>query len=296
MGSIRRHCALVACLALLYLALLFPFVHYMKNRPVVERLGTLPTVETLKFISADQKLIIGSSLVMKVIIYFGGLAELEKNKIIVPPDYPAMSRMLHTAVKLDPYNIDAYYFSQAFLTWDAHQFKVANDLLIEGMKYRTWDWSLPFYVGFNSYYFLKDYGLAARYYQKAAELSGSELFANLAGRFMQETGRTDHAIAYLQVMLKGTINPVVKRSFQLRLAAFRAVAQIERARDAFKAQFNRLPLSVNELLATGFLSTMPIDPYGGAFFIEPGGRVSTTSKFAEKLGGKTIKEGAEGKR
>src|SRR6185369_10413832 len=208
MEGLKRHSALLACLALFYLALLFPFVRYMKNRPVVERLGSLPTVETLKFISADQKLFIGSSLVMKVIIYFGGLAELEKNRIIIPPDYAAMSRMLHAAVKLDPYNIDAYYFSQAFLTWDAHQFKVANNLLIEGMKYRTWDWSLPFYVGFNSYYFLKDYDLAAQYYRKAAELSGSELHASLAGRFMQEAGRTDHAIAYLELMLKGTINPV----------------------------------------------------------------------------------------
>jgi tetratricopeptide (TPR) repeat protein len=280
MGSIKRHAALLACLSLLYLLLLFPFVHYMNSRPVVERLGVLPNVATLRFVSADQKLFLGSSLVMKVIIYFGGLMELSKNKVVVPPDYPSMSRMLHAAVKLDPYNTDAYYFSQAFLTWDARQFQLANNLLIEGMKYRTWDWSLPFYVGFNSYFFLKDYALAAHYYQKAAELSGSDLHANLAGRFMQESGRTEHAIAYLEIMLKGTINPVVKRSFQLRLGAFRGVAQIEKARDAFRAGKGRQPFSVEELRDTGFLSEVPRDPYGGSFVIEPDGRVTTTSKFA----------------
>src|ERR1035437_4961022 len=51
------------------------------------------------------------------------------------------------------------------------------------MKYRTWDWQLPFFAGFNSAFFLKDYAAAARYYQRAGELSGSDLSRLLAGRY-----------------------------------------------------------------------------------------------------------------
>jgi hypothetical protein len=114
-------------------------------------------------------------------MYFGGLIEKSENQFTVPPDYMAMSRLLHGSVKLDPYNMDAYYFAQSFLTWDVHQFQLANKLLDYGMSYRTWDWYLPFFAGFNSAFFLKDYATAAKYYKRAGELSGSDLSRLLAG-------------------------------------------------------------------------------------------------------------------
>lgn len=286
MAGVRRHITLLVTLCALYAAIILPFTRYMKAKPFVEKLGTLPKVEVLNFMSADQKLLVGSSLVMKVIIYFGGLSELAKNRIIIPPDYPAMSRTIHAAVKLDPYNIDAYYFAQAFLTWDARQFTVANDLLREGMKYRTWDWYLPFFIGFNYAYFLHDYKSAAEYYQKAGELSGQELHINLAGRYLQEAGQTDHAIAYLSLMAKGARSPLAKRSFMTRLDAFKAVRQIEAARDVFREKQGKMPASVQELVDGGFLAKVPLDPYGGVFFIAPNGGVGTTSRFAFKGQGK----------
>jgi hypothetical protein len=280
MGGVKRHLALLLCLVMLYSSIIWPFTSYMKNRPFVEKLGTLPNVATLKFMAADQKLLVGSSLVMKVIIYFGGLAELAKNRITIPPDFPAMSRTIHAAVKLDPYNIDAYYFAQAFLTWDARQFTIANDLLREGMKYRTWDWYLPFFVGFNNAFFLKDFKSAAFYYQKAGELSGQELHISLAGRYLQEAGQTDHAIAYLAVMAQGARNPLARKTFETRMKAFKQVKRIELARDEFFKNNSRLPLSVRELVKKGYLAKTPVDPYGGTFYLEHGGKVATTSKFA----------------
>lgn len=282
MNGVKRHIALLVCLCALYASIIVPFTRYMRSKPFAEKLGTLPTVATLKFMSADQKLFVGSSLVMKVIIYFGGLAELAKNRIIIPPDYPAMSRTIHAAVKLDPYNIDAYYFAQAFLTWDARQFAIANDLLREGMKYRTWDWYLPFFIGFNYAFFLKDFNSAAQYYRMAGELSGQDLHISLAGRYMQEAGQTEHAIAYLTVMAKGARTPVARKTFETRLIAFKEVKRIELARDAFREKHGSLPSSVRELIESGYLAEKPVDPYGGEFFIAEDGKVGTTSKFAYK--------------
>jgi tetratricopeptide (TPR) repeat protein len=110
--------------------------------------------------------------------------------------------MIHGAVQLDPYNMDAYYFGQAILVWDVGKVELANELLDYGMRFRTWDWYLPFFAGFNQAYFLKDYTKAARYYDRAGELSGSDLFKNLAGRYLQESGKTDLALAYLSAMEK----------------------------------------------------------------------------------------------
>ena len=265
---------------LLYGVLITPFTAYLKDKPFVEKIGYVPSVVVLKSIAVDQKELVGASLVLKVLMYFGGLISKSENQFNIPPDYKNMSRLLHGAVKLDPYNMDAYYFAQSFLTWDAKQYKLANQLLDYGMEFRTWDWYLPFFAGFNSVYFLKDYAAAAKYYQRAGELSGSDLNKLLAGRYMQESGQTDLAITYLSAMLKGENNPALKKNYQIRLTAFRETRRIEEARDRYLKTQGTMPSTVEQLVSGRYLSPHPRDPYGGQFYLEVNGKVSTTSKYA----------------
>jgi tetratricopeptide (TPR) repeat protein len=213
-------------------------------------------------------------------MYFGGLFDAADNQFTVPPDYMSMSRLLHGAVKLDPYNMDAYYFAQSFLTWDVKQYKIANDLLDYGMKYRTWDWYLPFLAGFNSAFFLKDYSAAAEYYKRSAELTGSDLSRLLAGRYMQESGQTELAISYLSAMLKGENNPALKKNYQLRLTAFREARRIEVARESYREVRGAVPSTIDQLISERFLNPPPRDPYGGQFYLYADGKVATTSKYA----------------
>lgn len=272
--------ALLVCL-LGYGLVLGPFTRSMKTKPVEEKLGYLPSIEVLRSMAADHRELLGAFLVMKVVVYFGGIVEKQQSKVIVePPDYRKMSAILHGAVRLDPYNMDAYYFAQAFLTWDVKQYQLANALLDYGMQYRTWDWYLPFFAGFNSAYFLKEYAAAARYYQRAGELSGSDLSRLLAGRYLQESGQTELAIAYLTAMERGEKNRVLKQTFHTRLRAFREVRRTEVARDRYREATGRAPLSVEQLHREGYLDPLPRDPYGGRFYLEPSGKVTTTSRFA----------------
>lgn len=265
----------------LYGILIIPFTNYMRNKPYVEKLGYVPSsVTALKSIAVDQKELLAASLVLKVLMYFGDLVEKANNKVIIPPDFMTMSRLLHCAVKLDPYNMDAYYFAQSFLTWDAKQFKLANDLLDYGMQYRTWDWYLPFFAGFNSAYFMQDYSKAAEYFKQAGDLSGHGLLKSLAGRYMQESGQTDLAIGYLSTMEKGENNPALKKNYQLRLTAFREARRIELARDGYKEIHGMMPTTVEQLVSAGLLYPTPKDPYGGQFYLDADGKVATTSKYA----------------
>jgi hypothetical protein len=263
-----------------YLSAVFALADYMKQKPFVEKLGYIPTINTMKVMAADHKEFLGASLLLKVLFYYGGLVEKAENKLEIPADYPAMSRTIHAALRLDPYNMDGYYFAQAILTWDSGKPDLANSLLEYGMKYRDWDWYLPFYAGFNYAYFLKDYANAAKHYRRAAELSGQELFMNLAGRYMHESGRTDMAIAYLDSMEKSARQDAIKKNLSVRKTAFIGSRRIEKARDAFRERVGRLPGSLDELVSSGYLDKMPKDPYGGSFFISPDGRISSTSGFS----------------
>jgi len=287
MTDIRRPLALLLAALATYALLLGPFTDYMKHKPIEEKLGYLPATNVLKYCSADHREFVAASLVMKVVMYFGGMTEKQAaNAINLSPDYRGMSRILHTAVQLNPYNLDAYYFAQSFLSWEVKQYKVANDLLDYGMKYRTWDWYLPFFAGFNSAYFLKDYPKAATYYKRAGELSGSDLYKRLAGRYLQVSGQTELAIVYLSAMEKGERNPAVKKNYQVRLEAFKQVRRIEMARNNFLKSGAKLPFTLDDLVRAGMLGSVPVDPYGGEFYLEPDGRVATTSKFAYYAGSK----------
>ena len=275
-----RKYALLLVLLLSYLAIISSFTTYIKNKPFVEKIGYTPDPGVLKLLSADQYRFVAASMLMKVISYFGSLVEPAQNRVSIQPEYAPMQQMIESAVQLDPYNIDAYYFAQAIMVWDARQVRATNRLLEYGMRYRTWDFYLPYFAGFNYAYFLKDYANAAKYYKRVAELTGDNLIINLTGRYMYESGRTDQAILYLSLMVKSSSNEAVKKSLQTRLLAFQGVKSIEQAADHFAGKYHRRSRSLEELVRKGYLKEFPIDPYGGMFYIDLMGKVRSTSKFA----------------
>jgi tetratricopeptide (TPR) repeat protein len=279
-AGVGKLCILLPLLLAAYLVVVFALADHMKSKPFLEKLGYIPSVSTMKVLAADQKQFVGSSLMLKVLMYYGGLVDKGKGSLDIPADYPAMSRTIDAALKLDPFNMDGYYFAQATLTWDVGRADIVNGFLEYGMKYRTWDWTLPFYAGFNYAYFLKDYEKAAQHYRTAAAISGNDMFMNLAGRYMQRSGKTEMAIAYLGMMAKSVRQDSLKKSLETRRSAFLEVLKIEKARDAYLQQKGRLPGSVEDLLRAGLLRAIPRDPYGGTFFLQQDGSVSSTSGFS----------------
>ncbi|MHC1696718.1 MAG: hypothetical protein AB9919_01375 [Geobacteraceae bacterium] len=272
-----------------YVLILPPFTTYLKQRPVVQKMGYLPEAKVLKFMVADHRNLVAEWAVLKVLFYYGGLMEggNETQLFSVPPEYYSMFMTLQTALRLDPYNMDAYYFAQAAFTWDVGRVKEVNNMLDYGMRHRMWDYQLPFYAGFNAAYFLKDFAVAAEYMKKAAQLSGDPLFTNLAGRFFYESGREDLGIIFIKSMKKGARDRKVRRLLQMRIQALEAVHVIRTAVKSFTTQYGRLPETVDELVQKGLLACVPVDPYGGKFFVSSDGSVESTSKLALGLRART---------
>ncbi|TYO99945.1 hypothetical protein EDC39_101105 [Geothermobacter ehrlichii] len=264
----------------IYAALLLPLKQYMDTRPVAVKLGYLPEGTVLRYTVGDQKPLVAEMAVLKVLFYFGSLIEQWQNRVVIPPEYYNMYRMIETAIRLDPYNMDAYYFAQAAFTWEVGHARDVNRLLAYGMKYRTWDWYLPFFRAFNAAYFLKDYRTAGDDMKRAAELSGSSLFTKLAARYFYEAGHNELGIVFLRSMVKKERDPKVKKAFAMRLEALEKVQRLEAAVDSFRQRFSRLPGNLDELVTTGLIDAIPDDPYGGRFYLEPNGKVRSTSSFA----------------
>lgn len=263
-----------------YFLLIVPFSNYLINRPIAVKLGSFPDARVVKIASGDQLYLVANYAVTRVLFYFGSLVELDKRKVTVKPEHFNMFKTMETVVKLDPYNMDAYYFMQAAFTWELGKAKDVNRVLAYGMKYRTWDYQLPFYAGFNAAYFLKDYKTAALYFKKAAELSDNDLYTTLSARYFYEAGETELGIAFLDTMTKGARDPKVKKVYESRRIALDAIRTIENAVEGFKKARGELPGSLETLVTGGYLSAIPVDPYGGKFYIDPDGKVRTTSRLA----------------
>ena len=158
--------------------------------------------------------------------------------------------------------------------------KSLNRSLEKGMQSRPRDYTLPFYIGFNYAYFLKDYPRAAVFMQKAAELSGNPLYTQLTARFFYESEQSSLGLAFLESMIRSAKDKAVRKSYELRRDALLATTLLEKARDAYRAESGHAPKNPEELVNKGFLPAVPTDPYGGTFFFDDDGRVRTTSKLA----------------
>lgn len=197
-------------------------------------------------------------------------------------DWRYFKSCVESITDLDPYFLDPYLLAEGYLTWETGQYEEANRLLKKGVRYRTWDWRLPYFIGFNYFYFLRDYEKGADYVMKASRIPGApEYLPTLGARLAYYGGETKTGILFLKGMLANTTNPSLRRALQLRLLALERADLIEEAVRAFEEEKGRFP-DANELVSLGYLEEMPEDPYGGRWGIMENGRVFSTSKFVSE--------------
>lgn len=257
------------------IAYTFAFTHVKAHRDSLrkgEPLLYLPPEEVMQIISLDYKNLVSELLFFRAIVYFG-----DKLETRIMPNWHWIHKALDTSTYLDPYNIDSYYFAEAVLTWDAKMIKEANELLERGLKYRKWDWYLPFFIGFNYLYFLRDTQKAAPYYKGAAELEPS--VAPLAAKIYYKINETAFAIAFLKKMYEDAQNENVRKAISIRLDAMEKILLLEKGVNQYKDKFQKLPENVEEVIKAGIIEKLPEDPYGGVFFIDKDGRIKTTSNL-----------------
>jgi len=251
----------------------------MQQRQGLVKLGYVPDGRLVDAIAGDQKLGIAALYTLKSIIYYGELVQQWQQGNRQTPEMSNLFRFLESSVRLDPYNMDSYYFAQAAFTWEVGHAADVNRLLAYGMKYRNWDWILPYYAGFNAAYFLHDYATAASYMQKAAELSGNSLLTGLTSRYMQNSGQTNLAVGFLEHMIAQSRDRDMIAQLMVRKEALQAVLLIEEAVSKYKEAYQHQPLHVSELVTSGLLLTIPEDPYGGKFYLDTDCAVKTTSNM-----------------
>ncbi|SHI69185.1 hypothetical protein SAMN02745165_00575 [Malonomonas rubra DSM 5091] len=251
-----------------------------KNAPAAY---ILPS-EFTRVLAFGQHGLLSDFLFLKTLTFVGGRSQ--SDEAMAEDDWLFVHKSLGVITDLDPYFVDPYMLAEGLLAWDARRPEEANEILRKGVKYRDWDWRFPFFIGFNSYYFLQDYETAATYIMQASKLPGSpEYLKTLGARLAYYGGKSKTALLFLKQMLAETDEPLLRRRLAMRLEALEGAVQIEEALDRYHEKRGQMPERLGDLVAAGYLLVMPKDPYGGEWVLMKSGRVFSTSKFAESESG-----------
>ena len=186
-------------------------------------------------------------------------------------------------LRLDPYYFDVYYFTGAYASWRLKKYpdllEEINSILLSGME-KVKDWRLPFFVGFNYFYFLKDKEKGAYYLKMASEMEGAPLYLKLlVPRLYAESGKYDVAIVATAQELKVAKSSSLREGLKRRLKALVALRDLNRALERYKLLYGRCSGSLEELVKGGFIKELPEEPYGGKFYITKDCKVWTTSNL-----------------
>jgi hypothetical protein len=220
-------------------------------------------------------------MLLKATTFFG--ERTYKRMRLAPQEWDRLTETLEAATVLDPVFLDPYHFGEMVLTWDAGRVADANRLLEKALSHRRSDWVIPFYLGFNHFYFLHDDEKGAEYLMIASRLPDSHKFVGLlAARLSTRAGRTEAAIIFLDELGGSISDPRLKQQVAQRADALKAIALIERGIAVYQEQYGKAPERVEQLVERRVLKGLPPDPYGGRFFLDEHGRVQTTSRLVAR--------------
>jgi len=240
-----------------------------------EELVTLPPA-AVKILALDYRNLTADLIFSRTMSFYG--AKLDRDEKVDSRTWELIYDRLVLATELDPYFADPYYFGQSVLTWEAGMPQKANTLLDRGRRFRTNDWFIPFFMGFNSFYFLHDNAQAGTYLMEASKRpDSSPLVGLLAARLASKGGGTETAILFLRQLELGTEDPVSKQDIRDRRMALEGIWVLEQAAERYRQQFGKQPEDLQILVKKGLLNQLPSDPYGGTFYLNDQGKVWTTS-------------------
>lgn len=243
------------------------------------RYNIIPS-QLVKITSLEFDGLVADMVYLKTIVFFGSTLSGTNRRKATEAEFRWIDGMLTLTTDVDPYFLDPYLFANSALTWEAGKVREANLLLEKGVRFRTWDYWLPFYLGFNYFYFLGDNDRASKYLIEASGKPGaSPFYGHLGARLAYNSNNVDNAVIFMENIVKNIQDKTMKRDYELRLQALKSIQYLQYAVSEFKAATGRLPHDFFELLSLGYIKQIPLDPYGGTFYLDSKGFVKTTSEL-----------------
>ncbi len=231
----------------------------------VRALMHLPDGEVLKFVSLGYQNLVADLIWLRIIQVFG-------DRTVTEDGYNWIYHALDAVTTLDPKFVQAYLAGSMTLTVMADHVEQSNRILEKGIAANLEEWRIPFTLGFNYFNFLRDYRHAAKYIEMAAAMPGRpDWLPLLAARLHVQADAPQLALEFLARVYDDTTDESLKAKLEIRIKEVmieRDLLAMERAVERYQARHGSRPERLSQLVETGILKHIPLDPFGGTYTLD----------------------------
>lgn len=210
---------------------------------------------------------------IRAVVYFGR----QRLSTRTDKNYDLLYPMLNLVTTLDPRFVVAYRFGAVFLTepppGGPNRPDQAIALLEHGVARAPDKWEYLHDIGFVHAWSSRDYDEAARWFDRASQVPGAPVWLkSTAASMLAQHGDRAAARQLWQQLLENAEHDWIKAAATAHLAQFDAMDAIDALNEIvwrFKARTGRMPASWQELVSARALTSIPLDPSGVPFELDP---------------------------
>ena len=236
------------------------------------RLLYIPDGEVLDRMALSFDALLADVYWIRAIQHYGGTKRSEDEE----KSYELLGPLLDIATTLDPRFNAAYRFGSIFLTEGYPNGPGRPDLAIalleKGIEETPDKWQYYMDIGFIHYWWLQDYGTAATWFEKAADVPGaSPWLRSLAANTLAAGGSRESSRTLWQQIYDTADHDWIRDESARRLTQLQALDDIDNLIEAaqrFVEQSGRPPASWEELIDAGLLPGFPVDPTGRPYVMD----------------------------
>lgn len=264
--SIFKHYLLSLLIAPIALFIYFTQVQVEGYRDIeqkIEEFMLLPKGEYLKPVVLGYEQLVGDIIWLRSIQVLG-------DKVVTPRGYDWAYHALDVVTTLDPKFAYAYQLGGVNLSVLGKRPDLSNMLLEKGMRENPDVWQIPFYLGFNNFFYLNDFKSAAEYMAIASKLPGHPAYLpKLAARLYVQAGEPAVALDILLRLYMETRDEKVRATVEQRIKEVtveRDIKILENAIESFRGGYRRDPEDLRELVERDIIKDLPLEPFGGFYY------------------------------
>ncbi len=239
-----------------------PLTHLSNERPKLQQFMFLPSGEFLRTASLGYRELTADLLWLQAIQVMG---ERKLNEEAGRWLYHALDRI----TTVDPKFVRAYEAGSHALCILVVMPEESNRLLEKGMLHNPQEWILPFLLGINYFFELKDDVKAAEAMAKAARLPGApERLMSLAAKLFVTGKSPQDAVDLLVKAYEDADDENVRQMLEVRLKESiveRDIQIMEEAIRQYQSIHGKRPAQLTDLVGAGSLRALPKEPFGGHY-------------------------------
>ena len=249
-----------------------------------ELLLTSPRV--LKLLSFEFAPLLGQIYWTRAVQYYG---EQHANH---SSDFSSLWPLLDIATTLDPNLLPAYRFGSMFLSepapGGAGRVDHAVALLQRGIQENPAYWRFYQDLGFVYYMDAKDYTKAAQAFEEGSRKPNAQIWMRVMAAKVAAEGESFETSMFLwRDVYQNAIDPDTKKGALIHLQLLRVrqdCKQLDALVEEYQKRFGHPPGELNQLVTTGMLDRIPVDPLGFAYLLDPQGKaqMNPQSPLVEK--------------